>query len=48
MSQQKDMMRHADIGTTDIYGGTPVEEMRPLVEAVSAKLKLNPRSPATA
>ena len=48
MSQQKDLMRHADIGTTDIYGGTPIAEMRTLVEAVSAKLKLNPRSPATA
>ena len=39
MSQQKDMMRHADIGTTAGYGGTPVEEMRPLVKAVAAKLR---------
>ena len=48
LSQQKDMMRHSDISTTDIYGGTPVEEMRPLVEAVAAKLKLKLRSPASA
>jgi integrase len=47
MSQQKDMMRHSDISTTDIYGGTPVEEMRPLVEAVSARLQPKPKSPAT-
>jgi integrase len=49
MSQQKDLMRHADIGTTAGYGGTPVEEMRPLVKAVAAKLrpKLKPRSRAT-
>ena len=46
LAQQKDMMRHSDISTTDIYGGTPVEEMRPLVEAVSAKLI--PKTPATA
>ena len=38
MSQQKDMMRHADIATTAGYGGTPVEEMRPFVDAVAKKL----------
>lgn len=38
-SQQKDMMRHADISTTmDIYGGTPVDEMRPFVAAIGSKL----------
>jgi integrase len=51
MSQQNDLMRHADIGTPAGYGGTPVEEMRPLVKAVAAKLrpklKLKPRSRAT-
>jgi len=40
MAEQKDLMRHSSIPTTDLYGGTPVEKMRPLVEAVSAKLKL--------
>jgi integrase len=40
LSQQKDMMRHSAVSTTDIYGGSQIEEMRPLVEAVSAKLKL--------
>ena len=39
MSQQKDMMRHADIATTAGYGGTPVEEMRPLVDEVAKKLR---------
>lgn len=39
MPQQKDMMRHSDISTTDIYGeSTSVEEMA-LVEAVPAKLR---------
>jgi len=33
----RDMMRHADIATTAGYGGTPVEEMRPLVDAVAKK-----------
>ena len=46
MAEQKDLMRHADIGTTAGYGGTPVAKMRPLVEAVSFKLKLKPKSPA--
>ena len=43
MSQQKDLLRHADYATTANYGGTPVEEMRPLVEAVSSRLKLKPK-----
>ncbi len=55
LSQQKDMMRHADIGTTAGYGGTPVEDMRPLVKAVAAKLRPKlrrklqpkPKSPAS-
>gem|GEM_PF-4757044 len=34
------MMRHADIATAAGYGGTPVEEIRPLVDAVAKKLKL--------
>jgi len=43
MSQQKDMVRRADIGTTASYGGAPLEELRPQVKAV-AKLqtKLRP------
>jgi hypothetical protein len=40
LSQQRDMMRHADIGTTLDYGGTPLEEMRPLHEAAAIGLKL--------
>jgi integrase len=47
MSQQKDMMRHADIATTAGYGGTPVEEMRPLVDAVAKKLRPKSLSQAT-
>jgi hypothetical protein len=49
-SQQKDLMRHAALPTTMEYGGTPVEEMRPLVEAVSSRLKLKPKlkTPANA
>lgn len=39
-SQLKDMMRHADITTTmDIYGGTPIEEMRPFVAAIGNQLQ---------
>lgn len=39
-SQLKDLMRHADIKTTmDIYGGTPVEEMRPFVANIGAQLQ---------
>ena len=48
MAEQKDLMRHSSIPTTDLYGGTPVAKMRPLVEAVSANLKLKPKFPATA
>jgi integrase len=44
LSQQKDLMRHSSIGVTMRYGGTPVEEMRPLVNAVAAKLRLARRS----
>src|ERR1035437_1097198 len=40
MTEQKDLMRHSSIPTTDLYGGTPIEKIRPLVEAVSAELKL--------
>ena len=47
MSQQKDMMRHADIATTAAYGGTPVEEMRPLVDAVAKKLRPKSLTQAT-
>jgi integrase len=39
LSEQKDLMRHSSIGVTMSYGGTPVEEMRPLVNAVAAKLR---------
>jgi integrase len=41
LSQLKDMMRHSDITTTaNIYGGTPVEDMRPFVNAIASKLYL--------
>lgn len=40
LSQQRDMMRHVDISTTMDYGGTPVEDMRPLQDAVARGLKL--------
>jgi integrase len=40
LSQQRDLMRHGDIGTTMDYGGTPVEEMRPLHEAAAGGLKI--------
>ena len=39
LSEQKDLMRHSSIGVTMRYGGTPVEQMRPLVDAVAAKLR---------
>lgn len=46
LTQQKDMLRHADISTTgNIYGGTPIEEMRPLHEAIASQL--HAQSPAT-
>lgn len=38
LSQQKDLMRHADISTTMGYGGTPIEDMRPLNESVASLL----------
>lgn len=46
MTEQKDLMRHSAIPVTELYGTTPVEKMRPLVEAVSSKLKLRPKTPA--
>jgi integrase len=40
LSQLKDLMRHSDITTTaNIYGGTPVEDMRPYVDAIADKLR---------
>jgi integrase len=38
LTQQKDMMRHAAMPVDDMYGATPVEEMRPLFAAVAKKL----------
>ena len=41
LSQLKDMMRHSDITTTaNIYGGTPIEDMRPFVNEITSKLHL--------
>ena len=41
-SQLKDMMRHADISTTmDVYGGTPVDEMRPFVATIGRQLSFS-------
>jgi integrase len=40
LAQMKDLMRHAAIATTlNVYGGTPTEKMRPLVDAVADTLK---------
>jgi integrase len=39
LSEQKDLMRHSSIGVTMSYGGTPVEDMRPLVDAVAKMLR---------
>jgi site-specific recombinase XerD len=47
LSEMKDMMRHADVSTTMDYGGTSVEEMRPLHEAVASKLKAKSKRPST-
>ena len=39
-AELKDLMRHADISTTmDIYGGTPVETLRPYLAAISNQLR---------
>lgn len=50
LTQQKDLMRHSAMPVSDMYGRTPLEEMRPLVEAVSSRLKLKPKlkTPANA
>jgi integrase len=39
VSEQMGMMRHSSPAQTLAYGGTPMEEMRPLVGAVAARLK---------
>ena len=43
----KDMMRHASLPTSELYGGTPVETMRPRNEAVTSRLvaNLKPKQP---
>lgn len=42
---QKDLMRHAEESTTaNIYGRTPVKEMRPVVEKATKGLKARPPS----
>lgn len=38
LTQQKDLMGHASIEIGLMYGGTPVEEMRPLNEAIASQL----------
>ena len=41
LTVQKDMSRHADVGTTaNIYGRTPIEDMRPIADSVASKLKI--------
>jgi len=40
LSEQKDMMRHSSLPMTMAYGGTQVENMRPHVDAVAARLRL--------
>ena len=42
LTQQKDMMGQSSIEIGLIYGGTPVEEMRPFIEAVGSRLKPKP------
>ncbi len=45
LTVQKDMARHADVGTTaNIYGRTPVEDMRPVADAVASGIKFKPPS----
>lgn len=46
LTQQKDMMRHASIPIGDMYGGTPVEEMRPLMRKASKGLVRKKKTPA--
>jgi integrase len=41
LTQQKDLMGQASIEIGLMYGGTPVEEMRPLNEAVASRLRPN-------
>jgi integrase len=41
LTVQKDMVRHADVTTTaNIYGHTPVEDMRPVADEVASGFKL--------
>ena len=40
LTQQKDLMRHSVAAMTMNYGGTPVDEMRPLNTAVASKLTM--------
>src|ERR1700739_3785545 len=40
LAQMKDLMRHSGAATTMMYGRTPVDEMRPLREAVASRLKV--------
>jgi integrase len=40
LSVQKDLMRHAEVATTaDIYGHTPIEDMRPVAERATKGLR---------
>ncbi len=40
LTVQKDMVRHADVSTTaNIYGRTPIEDMRPIANKVASRLK---------
>lgn len=46
LSVQKDMSRHADISTTaNIYGRTPVEDMRPVADKVASGIRLLAATP---
>jgi len=40
--EQKDLMGHSSIEIGLMYGGTPVEQMRPFNEAIGAKLRVKP------
>jgi hypothetical protein len=47
LTQQKDMMGHSSIAIGLLYGGTPVEDMRPFHDAIGAKLRVKPLPAST-
>ena len=47
LTQQKDLMGQSSIEIGLMYGGTPVEQMRPFNEAIGAKLRIKPHPAST-